>query len=273
MKTNYIKIAKKIAKKIEYKVPDIGVVLGSGWGDFPSLLKNKVVIPYASISGMPKTKVAGHEGNFIFGTLHGKKVLCIQGRFHLYEGHSVATTVMPIRVLKQLGTKVVAITNAAGGINPKYDVGDIVIVNDQINLSGHNPLIGLPQKDGYPMFLDMTKPFDEKLNKNAYNICKQNKIGVNYGTYLQLMGPSYETPAEIKMARAMGADLVGMSTAVEVIMAKYEGMRAVVLSCVTNKAAGMEHEKLDHKDVLEVSKVNKDKLKLVLEEVIKTIEH
>lgn len=267
----YEKIAKQIKKTIGDFKPEVGIILGSGWNDVVSLVKNPVTIKYSSLSGMPKTSVKGHSGNLVFGELNNKNVVFVQGRFHIYEGHDISTTVLPVRMLKQLGVNKVILTNAAGGVNENYNVGDIVIVKDLINFTGKNPLIGIKPTEENPVFVDMTYPVNQKFSEIAYNICNENNIPVHYGTYFQLTGPTYETPAEIKMVRALGGDLVGMSTGVEVIMAAYEKMEVAVISCVTNKAAGMENKKLSHEEVLQATNNNRRNFLVLLENLISQI--
>lgn len=267
----YEKIAKQIKKIIADFTPEVGIILGSGWNDVVSLVKNPIIIKYSKLSGMPKTTVKGHSGNLVLGTLNNKNVVFVQGRFHIYEGHDISTVVLPVRILKQLGVNKLIITNAAGGVNESYNVGDLVVVKDFINFTGRSPLIGLKPTEEQPIFVDLTFPVNEKFSATAYNICKKNNIPVHYGTYMQFTGPTYETPAEIKMVRHMGGDLVGMSTGVEVIMANYEKMDVTVISCVTNKAAGMEKKKLSHGEVLETTNNNRKNFLVLLEQLISQI--
>ena len=267
----YEKIIKQLNNKLGGFKAEIGVILGSGWGEVTTLLKNIKIIKYEEITGMPKTTVKGHKGNFIFGEINGKKVAFIQGRFHLYEGYDISSVVMPVKILKSLGVKTLIITNSAGAVNEKYNVGDIVVVNDHINFTGKNPLIGLKPTETCPIFIDMCSPYNLKLSEKAYNICLKNNFPVHYGTYFQFMGPSYETPAEIKMARMLGGDLVGMSTAIETIMANYEKLCVVCISCICNKTAGMRKDELTHSEVLAVTEDNKDKFKIILNELINAI--
>jgi purine-nucleoside phosphorylase len=217
---------------------------------------------------MPKCTVKGHSGNFILGTISGKKIIIMQGRFHLYEGKTVHEVTLPILIMHMLGINKLILTNSAGGINYNYDIGDIMIIEDHINLSGVNPLIGIKATTELPIFIDMGNCYNNDLKKIAKEICDINNITQFNGVYLQLSGPSYETYAEIKAFRIMGADAVGMSTAVECIFARYLGLKVLGISSITNKAAGMLNEKLDHKDVLSVTNKNSNNYKTLIYGII-----
>lgn len=244
-------VAEKIAEKIRAKVsarPRIGVILGSGWGGIANALDDKEVLPYSELQGMPACGVAGHAGNFVFGRAGKNSVVAVQGRFHLYEGHGEAHAVLPVRILWELGVRTLILTNAAGGINPHFSVGDLMILADHINMTSRNPLIGLkPASDG---FIDMTQVYDSSLRELIREKCGNFGLPSHFGTYMQVLGPSYETPAEIRAFRSMGADAVGMSTAVEAIYARYLGMRVAGVSNITNMGAGMLLGSLAHADVL-----------------------
>ena len=235
--------------------PEIAVVLGSGLGSFADRIEVAATIPYSQIPHFKQTAVAGHSGNLIFGQVGGRKVVCQQGRYHFYEGHHITEVVFPIRVMAKLGAQTLVVTNAAGGINGDFGVGDIMMIRDHINFQGTNPLIG-PNDDTFgPRFPDMTFAYDPDYRQQMREVSKSLDIPIREGVYLAVTGPSYETPAEIHMFRTLGADAVGMSTVPEVIAASHLGMRVLGLSCISNAAAGMSGEKLDHTDVEKVVKV------------------
>lgn len=260
-------IAKQIKKRTDL-VPEIGLILGSGWGVVCDQIEDGVVIPYSELEGMPTCTVKGHGGNFIIGKLFGKVVCVMQGRFHLYEGHSAKTATLPLFVMKAIGVSKVVITNAAGGVNASYSVGDIMIINDHINLSGDNPLIGVRATDERPIFVDMASIYNKEYIDILSKACEENNIPYHAGTYLQLKGPNYETPAEIRMAQTIGVDAVGMSTVCEVIAARYLNLKVAGISCITNMAAGISKTMLNHKEVLEVTEKNKVNFKVILRELI-----
>lgn len=247
------KIASEIGKKMPVK-PCIGLILGSGWGGIAAALKSAVSIPYSELPEMPACGVAGHAGNFVFGSAENKQVAVVQGRFHLYEGHSEASAVLPVCVLYELGVRTVILTNAAGGINPNYSVGDLMILNDHINFTCRNPLIGLKPTAEFPdRFVDMTAVYDRTVQNIIREECGKLNIPAHFGTYLQVLGPSYETPAEIRAFRALGADAVGMSTVIEAIYARYLNMKVAGVSNITNMGAGLVAGGLAHADVLRES--------------------
>ena len=195
--------------------PRVGVVLGSGWGAAADVLSEQQIISYDALDGMPQCGVAGHAGNFVFGRAAGIDIVAVQGRFHLYEGHALDTVVLPVRILSELGVDTLILTNAAGGINTSYSPGDLMLLSDHINLTGCNPLVGVRASSAYPIFIDMTEIYDSGLRRSVAEHCGRLGINCHEGTYLQVVGPSYETPAEIRAFRAMGADAVGMSTVIE----------------------------------------------------------
>lgn len=245
--------AKQIAERIKgISEPVVGFVLGSGWGGVVAALEQPSVFPYAEI-GLGACGVAGHAGNLVFGKLRGLPVVIQQGRFHLYEGREVAETVLPIAVMKELGVRSVVLTNAAGGIDPSFRVGDVMLLNDHINLSGKNPLTGLKPTDNYPVFVDMTEVYDETLRNALYRAACKAQLKCHSGVYLQVPGPSFETPAEIRAFRSLGADAVGMSTVCEAIYARYLHLRVAGISCITNLGAGMVAQEIRHEDVLKQS--------------------
>lgn len=231
------------------KVPEIGVVLGSGLGAFAELLENKVELPYEEIPGFKKTKVKGHKGQLVLGELSGKVVAVMQGRIHRYEGHSLDEVVFPVRVLKTLGVKNLIITNAAGGINLDYGSGSLVLITDHLNMTGENCLVGENIEELGTRFPDMTYAWSPTLQEVALSSAKNISYDLKKGVYVGVLGPTYETPAEIRMYRGFGGDLVGMSTVQECIAANHMGLNVLGISCVTNMAAGIQNTKLNHDDI------------------------
>ncbi len=229
-------------------VPRVGLVLGSGLGALADALETDVEIPYGEI-GFPVSTVVGHAGRLCLGRLDGVPVAVMRGRIHLYEGHSVEDVVLPVRVLVSLGASSLVITNAAGGIDPSFAVGDLMLIRDHLNLTGTNPLVGPNDASLGPRFPDMSFAYDPRAMESAKGVAKGLGITVREGVYAGLLGPSYETPAEIRMLRTMGADAVGMSTVLEVIAARHLGARVVGISCISNKAAGLSGEPLTHDEV------------------------
>ena len=229
--------------------PTVGIVLGSGLGDFVDRMENKTIIPFNDIPHFKKVTVKGHDGKLILGTVKGVEVAALQGRFHVYEGHDMEDVVFPIRVLAKLGIDIVVLTNAAGGINLNYSPGDLVILTDHLNLTGKNPLVG-PNDDSIgPRFPDMSITYNPELVKILKDTSDELKIKTQTGVYVGVLGPTYETPAEIRMFRILGGDVVGMSTVPEVIIANHIGLKVCGISCVTNMGAGIVNKKLDHDDI------------------------
>ncbi|MEF9951843.1 MAG: purine-nucleoside phosphorylase [Clostridium sp.] len=256
-------------KSIIKEVPDVMVILGSGLSSLADNVENKIEIPYESIEGFPVSTVEGHKGQFVYGTLSGKKVIMMQGRFHFYEGYNMSEVTFPIRVMAYMGCKSLIVTNAAGGVNTSFKPGDLMIISDHINFSGTNPLIGKNLDEFGPRFPDMSEAY----NKEYINIAKQvsSDIGVKVveGVYVIVTGPTYETPAEVRMLRTLGADATGMSTVPEVIIANHSGMKVLGISCITNMACGILDQPLSHNEVIETSnKVNSD-FKSLIGEIIK----
>jgi purine-nucleoside phosphorylase len=238
-------------RSVTVREPHVAVVLGSGLGAFADELASPVVMPYADIPGWPASTAAGHSGKLVFGKLGKLDVAVMAGRAHLYEGYTAAQVTFGVRVLRHLGVHSVVFTNAAGGINLSYRQGALVLISDHINLQGSHPLIGPNDDSEGPRFPDMTEAYSAAYRAKAHQVAQQLKIQLDEGVYAALTGPSYETPAEIRYLRAIGADLVGMSTVPEVIVANYLGMQVLAISCVTNMAAGILPQKLDHKEVME----------------------
>jgi purine-nucleoside phosphorylase len=230
--------------------PTIGIVLGSGLGFFADeRVRKHVNVPYKYIPEFPRSTVQGHKGNLVFGHVGSHAVACMQGRFHYYEGYAMSEVVKPIRVMAELGVKRLIITNAAGGINENFQEGTLMLITDHINLMGSNPLMGANDDSVGVRFPDMTAAYDEKFRAGAASVADALNIKVDKGVYLATTGPSFETPAEIRAFKALGADAVGMSTVPEVIAARHAGLRVCGISCITNKAAGLSGKLLSHDDV------------------------
>ncbi|HHV83487.1 MAG TPA: purine-nucleoside phosphorylase [Tepidanaerobacter syntrophicus] len=252
-----------IKNKIDTQ-PKIGIVLGSGLGEVVEGIENKTVIPYSNIPGFPVSTVKGHAGNLVFGKLEGKDVAAMQGRFHFYEGHPISKVVFGVRVMGLLGINTLIVTNAAGGINTSLKPGDLMVIKDHINFAGENPAIGEEIPEFGPRFFDMTYAYDLELIETAKRVYEKNKVVYKEGVYAFLKGPSYETPAEIKMLSIIGADAVGMSTVPEVIAARQMNIKVFGISCITNMAAGISKNKLSHQEVIETSeRVKKDFIKII----------
>jgi purine-nucleoside phosphorylase len=238
-------------RDVTVREPRVAVVLGSGLGAFADELEDPISIPYSDIPGWPASTAAGHSGKLVFGRLGKLDVAVMAGRAHLYEGYTPAQVTLGVRVLRHLGVHSVVFTNAAGGINLSYQQGGLVLISDHINLQGSNPLLGPNDDSEGPRFPDMTEAYSSAYRAKAHQVAHELKIQLDEGVYAALTGPSYETPAEIRYLRAIGADLVGMSTVPEVIVANYLGLQVLAISCVTNMAAGILPQKLDHKEVME----------------------
>ncbi|MCK4761778.1 MAG: purine-nucleoside phosphorylase [Candidatus Aminicenantes bacterium] len=249
-------------------LPDVGVVLGSGLGEFAETLEKKTVIPYGEIPHFKEVKVKGHAGRLVIGKVRGKAVGVLQGRYHYYEGFDINEVVFPVRLLCGLGIEKLLLTNAAGGIAPNLEPGDLMIIRDHINMMGINPLRGENDDRLGPRFPDMSRVYDENLSDITADNMRSLDIAVKKGVYLALSGPSYETPAEIKMLSALGADVVGMSTVPEAIAARHMGSRVAAISCITNMAAGISKKELDHKEVTETANRVKDSFIELLSAVI-----
>lgn len=233
--------------------PEIGLVLGSGLGDYAETLEERVRIPYRDIPDFPQPTVQGHSGAFVFGKKDGKPVVVLQGRIHYYEGLSQREITIPIRVLSAIGVKTVVLTNAAGGVNLSFRPGDLMLISDHINYSGSNPLIGKNLDSFGPRFPDASDIYTASLRSAIREKAAAEGIGLQEGVYAMYSGPNYETPAEIRMFRVLGADAVGMSTAPEALVAAHCGMQVVGISCITNMAAGVLPVKLNHAEVTETA--------------------
>jgi purine-nucleoside phosphorylase len=229
--------------------PDAGLILGSGLGALADEIEAGVAIPFAAIPGFPQAAVAGHAGRLVIGSLEGVTVAALQGRFHLYEGHDAATVTLPVRVMIALGIRTLIVTNAAGGIERGLRTGDLMLIDDHINLTMRNPLVGAVV-DGDTRFPDMSEAYDARLRSIARDVAERESIRLAGGVYAAVLGPSYETPAEIRMLETLGADAVGMSTVPEVIVARARGIPTLGISLITNAAAGVTGELLSHDDVV-----------------------
>lgn len=252
--------------------PRIAVVLGSGLGAFADELIGRTEIPYSSIPNWPQSTAIGHAGKLVFGCVSGKQVAVMAGRVHLYEGYTQAQVTFGVRVLAKLGIDTFVFTNAAGGINTEYARGALVLVTDHLNLQGSNPLVGPNDPELGPRFPDMSEAYNAGLRKTAKDVAAELGITLNEGVYAALLGPSYETPAEIRYLRAIGADLVGMSTVPEVIAANHMGRRCLAVSCVTNMAAGILPQKITHAEVLETGEMVRGTLVRFLKALIPRME-
>ena len=244
--------AAAVRARLDGRAPTVAIVLGSGLGQFAERLQDAVRIPYDQIPHFPSPTVVGHSGQLVVGSLGGRGVLVQSGRFHMYEGHPAALTALPVRVFGRLGITTLVLTNAAGGIDRRFSSGTVMLIADQINLSFRNGLFG-PALPGEVRFPDMSDGYDPALRQVAREVALRRRIPLAEGVYVGLLGPSYETPAEIRMLERLGADAVGMSTVVEVIAARAAGIRCLGFSAITNPAAGVTPHKLNHLEVMEVA--------------------
>lgn len=250
--------------------PEIGLVLGSGLGELANEIQNPIEIPYEDIPNFPVSTVEGHEGKMVYGELSGKRVVALKGRFHYYEGYDLADVTYPIRVFHELGVKTLILTNAAGGVNESFKPGDLMIINDHINLTGNNPLIGINIEDHGPRFVDLCETYSRSGRQLIKEISDDLAYDIKEGVYTWFTGPSYETPAEIRMVRTIGGDAVGMSTVPEAIVAKHCNMEVIGISCITNLAAGMQAN-LNHQEVVEVSNIAKPKFKQLIKVLLERL--
>lgn len=244
--------------------PRIGLILGSGLGILAEEIEEAVTLPYEEIPHFPVSTVEGHAGRLALGRLEGKAVVAMQGRFHLYEGYPLEAVTFPIRVMKQLGVEIAVITNAAGGINESFRPGDLMLIRDHINFMFRNPLVGPNDPELGDRFPDMSEAYDADLRRMTRRVAEELGIDLKEGVYVAMLGPSYETPAEIRMLRTVGGDAVGMSTVPEVIVARHAGIRVLGLSCISNMAAGILPQPLSHEEVMETAeRVKETFLRLV----------
>lgn len=251
--------------------PEIGVILGSGLGDLAEEIENKEIIKYSDIPNMPASTIKGHKGQFVVGTLKGKKVIMMQGRVHYYEGNKMSDVVLPVYIMKELGVKNMIVTNAAGGVNENYTPGDLMIIKDHIDFAFSNPLIGSNDEEIGPRFPDMSEAYNKNLIFLAEKEAEKLGFSLQKGVYTMMTGPSYETPSEIKMLRMLGADAVGMSTVPEVIAANHCGIKVLGISCITNMAAGILQQPLNHQEVIETSNKVRSKFISLLKSILEVI--
>lgn len=263
--------AQFIQNKLDTR-PEYGIILGSGLGKLADEVQVSLKLPYSKIPHFPLSTVPGHAGNLIFGELGGKAIVALQGRFHFYEGYEMPEVVYPIRVMKMLGVQTLIISNAAGGINPAYNAGDLMVVKDHISFQPANPLRGMNWDELGPRFPDMSKVYDEELRQRVLNIAKKNKITCHEGVYIGVQGPSLETPAEYRMFHIMGADAIGMSTVPEVIAARHMNMKVVVLSVISNEGYPPERQKYTtHEEVMAMAEAAEPKLRMVVQQLIESL--
>jgi len=251
--------------------PRVGVVLGSGLGGLADSLENRVEIPYGEIPGWPVSTAVGHAGVLVLGEVDGVPIAVMRGRAHLYEGVSAERSVFGVRILGKLGIRSLVVTNAAGGINTAYRPGELVLISDHVNLQGTSPLVGPNDEELGPRFPDMSDAYDPELRRLAHEAAARLGIELREGVYAAWLGPQFETPAEIRFMRAIGGDLAGMSTVPEVIAARHMGVRCIGISVVTNMAAGVLPEKIDHEAVLEVGARAAGSLTALLRELVPTL--
>lgn len=259
-----------VRARLEGRTPIVAMVLGSGLGGLAERIADPVRIPYAEIPGFHVPTVEGHKGELVAGTLAGRTVLAQSGRFHLYEGHPPATAALPIRLFGALGIRTVVLTNAAGGVRASFTAGTLMLISDHLNLTGRNPLIGTvyPGEERFP---DMTVAYDAALRDSARTVAQELGLGLEEGVYAGLLGPTYETPAEVRMLATLGADAVGMSTVLEVIAARAQGMRCLGFSLVTNPGAGLSPAPLSHREVMATAARSGKDLARIIEGVVERL--
>lgn len=262
--SNYLK------SKIE-EIPNTAIILGTGLGELVHEIDNKQIIPYTEIPNFPVSTVEGHSGNLIVGTLGGKKVLAMQGRFHYYEGYSMQQVTFPIRIFQALGIQYLFVSNAAGGMNPTFDIGDIMLIEDHINLFPEHPLRGKNYDELGPRFPDMSEAYDKKLRLMAMEIAKEKNIKLQHGVYVGVQGPTFETPAEYYFFRIIGGDAVGMSTVPEVIVANHAKMKVLAFSIITDLGIIGKIVEVSHEDVQEAAKLAQPKIAAIMREIIQKI--
>ncbi|CAM4274336.1 purine-nucleoside phosphorylase [Paenibacillus phoenicis] len=245
--------------------PKVGLILGSGLGVLADHIEEPVSISYRDIPFFPQSTVEGHAGELLIGTVQGTPVVLMKGRFHMYEGYGPEMTAFPVRVMKELGVTTLLVTNAAGGVNTSYEPGDLMLISDHLNLTGRNPLVGPNDEELGPRFPDMSQAYSRRLREIARKVAANKGVPLQEGVYAGLLGPTYETPAEIRMLRTLGADAVGMSTVSETIVARHAGIEVLGISCISNMAAGILDQPLSHQEVMETTERVREKfLSLVL---------
>lgn len=251
-------------------VPKVAIVLGSGLGDYAEQIRVEKVVPYSEITGFPVSTVPGHDGRFVFGYIDEVPVVCMKGRVHYYEGYDITDVVLPTRLMKLLGAEILFLTNAAGGVNTSFHAGDLMLIKDHIAVFAPNPLIGPNIDELGTRFPDMSHVYDVELQRIIRETAKKHGIYLQEGVYTQLTGPSYESPADIRMMRTLGCDAIGMSTVVEAIAANHCGMRICGISCISNMAAGMTATPLSHKEVQEAADMAAPAFKKLVTEAVKS---
>jgi len=260
-----------IKQKTNNFAPEFGIILGTGLGGLVNEIEAEFILPYESIPNFPISTVEGHSGKLIFGKLSGKNVVAMQGRFHYYEGYTLQQVIFPVRVMKLLGIQRLFVSNASGGVNPDFEVGDLMIQTDHINLFPGNPLIGANDKRFGPRFPDMSEPYDHKMIALAKTIVEELKIKVVYGIYVGMSGPTFETPAEYKYVRNIGGDTVGMSTVPEVIAARHMGIPVFAMSVITDLGVPGKIVEVSHAEVQKVAEIAEKKMTLIIKEIIKQL--
>ncbi len=265
-----LQVAVGAIRSLDPRPPTLGLVLGSGLGAFADRLTKRTAIDYGDIPRFPVSAVLGHAGKLVLGELHGKMIAAMQGRVHAYEGHDLGKVTFPIRTLVLLGCQTFILTNAAGGVNPKYMPGELVVISDHINMLADSPLRGVHDERLGPRFPDMTHAYASELRELAKRAGTAIGVTLREGVYAAMPGPQYETPAEVRMLRILGADLIGMSTVPETIVANHMGARVLGISCVTNMAAGITGAKLSHDEVTDTARRSRATFERLLEEIIKS---
>lgn len=268
---DYLETANFIKNKIGERIPRIAIILGSGLGVLSEEIQNKKVIKYSEIPNFPISTVEGHAGELIIGELKGKEIIAMNGRFHFYEGYDLKETTFPIRVFKLLGIEILILTNASGGINTEYQAGDFMVINDYLSFFSDSVLRGPNLNEFGERFTDMSETFDKNLSKTLKEIINKNTGRAQEGVYAYMKGPTFETPAEIRALRILGADAVGLSTVPEAIVAHHAGIKTVAVSCITNMAAGVLDEKLSYDDVKQTAEKVKTKFKEIIKQYIEII--
>ncbi|WP_201774916.1 purine-nucleoside phosphorylase [Clostridium aceticum] len=272
-----MRVIEKITEAVKYissrieNSPTIGLILGSGLGVLGDEIQDAQIIPYGEIPHFPKSTVEGHAGELVIGELEGKVVVGMKGRFHYYEGYSMEMVTFPVRVMMALGVETIIVTNAAGGANKSFSAGDLMLIEDHINFAFNNPLIGPNDPELGVRFPDMSSAYDKDLIDMARSVAKRMYLDIKQGVYAYFTGPTYETPAEIRMISRLGADAVGMSTVPEVIVARHGGAKVLGISCITNMAAGILDQPLNHQEVIETAQKVTHQFVAFVKEIIKSI--
>jgi purine-nucleoside phosphorylase len=271
---SYYDDVKEAADAVRAKISEIpraAIVLGSGLGDYADTLGEAISMPYASLPHWPASRVIGHEGRLVVGAARDKTIAALAGRCHAYEGHDIRTVTFPVRVLGLLGIKTLVLTNAAGGVNTTFSQGALMVIDDHINLMGVNPLVGSNDDRFGPRFPDMSQVYSTRLRAIADRAASAIGFQLPHGVYVALLGPSYETPAEIRYLRTIGADAVGMSTVPEAIAARHMGIEVLGISCITNMAAGVLPQPLDHNEVMETARRVRGQFVALLEGIVEQL--